>query len=67
MRIRHGQPIHGETRIRSGFLLLPKRIGRETRWLEFARWEQTYMFEAPALFWLGASHWQDTRWLGGAA
>ncbi len=23
---------------RSGFLLLPKRIGKETRWLEWASW-----------------------------
>ena len=32
--------IVGTTRIRSGFLFLPKRIYGELRWLEFAKWEE---------------------------
>lgn len=33
-------PVQGERRIREGFLLFKKTIGRETRWLEHAMWEE---------------------------
>lgn len=31
------------TRIRTGFLFFPKRIEKETRWLEFAIWTEEYI------------------------
>jgi len=36
------QPYYGGKRTKCGFLWLPLKIGRETRWLEFARWEEQY-------------------------
>lgn len=30
----------GDTRIKHGFLFLPKHMNGEWRWLEFATWEQ---------------------------
>ena len=33
----------GETRIKSGFLFLPKEIKDEWRWLERAKWEEGVM------------------------
>lgn len=35
-------PKHGDTRTRSGFLLLPMQIGGRWRWLELARWTESY-------------------------
>jgi len=32
--------VKGKTRIKKGFLLFPKNINGEIRWLEFAKWEQ---------------------------
>lgn len=40
MRKQH--PKRGARRIRTKFLLFPKRIGYETRWLEVASWEEVY-------------------------
>jgi len=34
------QPKEGDARTKSGFLLLPKKIGNEWRWLEYASWKQ---------------------------
>ena len=36
------KPSHGDTRAKVKFLWLPKRIGKVTRWLEFAEWEDRY-------------------------
>ena len=30
-------------RIKKGFLWLPKKIGLEMRWLEYAEWEEYYL------------------------
>ncbi len=35
-------PRLGEMRRRAGFLFLPKTIGRETRWLEWAAWDDIW-------------------------
>jgi hypothetical protein len=37
-------PRNGEVQIFSGFLFLPKRIGNELRWLEFAKYKAHYYF-----------------------
>ena len=47
------------TRIRSGFLWIPKTLGNETRWMEHATWEEVY--EANIV----DQYWQETRWIGG--
>lgn len=33
---------HGDQRLRGKFLLLPKTIKHETRWLEHAKWMEWY-------------------------
>ena len=47
MRWKHDPPPKkGETRTVTRFLWFPKRIGRETRWLEVASWtERASVFE----------------------
>ena len=32
----------GDQRIKNRFLLFPKTIGKETRWLEYTRWIEIY-------------------------
>lgn len=32
----------GDVRERCGFLLMPRTIGGETRWLEWAKWEEVW-------------------------
>jgi hypothetical protein len=53
-----------ERRIRSGFLLLPKTIGRERRWLETAIWEEEFIPLYPILY-PNPLHgnWISVRWL----
>lgn len=50
-------PKSGSIRVRSGFLLLPKRIGRITKWLTRAAWREQYI-EASNIGW-----WQATEWI----
>jgi hypothetical protein len=33
-------PYFGDTRVREGFLFFPVTLNDETRWLEWARWEE---------------------------
>ena len=47
----------GTTRVKSGFLIFPKTIENETRWLEYARWEQRY-FNCS-----GTRFWSTKRWI----
>ena len=49
----------GDTRTRSGFLLFPKRIGKEYRWWERAEWEEVYEYLMPD----GLGMWVPTRWV----
>lgn len=37
------QPKEGDTRTRTGFLWLPKKLSGEWRWLERATWKQVCM------------------------
>ena len=51
----------GDKRIRRGFLIFPKQLEYETRWLEVATWEEElksgYEF----------SWWEATRWVDDAS
>ncbi len=56
-------PQEGDIRIRHGFLLFPKVINNELRWLETAWWEEHYQSM------LGEDseingYWHATKWLG---
>lgn len=60
MRIKHEEPPKmGDKRERTGFLYLPKTIGLETRWLEFASWREEYF---PTGY-VGDSAWYPFEWL----
>lgn len=51
----------GARRVRDGFLLLPRTIGGEARWLERATWGEEY---TSGYEWLG---WEPICWLDGDA
>lgn len=53
--MRWRKPAMGAERVRTAFLLLPKRIGGETRWLETATWVEEWVGDG---FW-----WVDRRWV----
>ncbi len=71
MRWTHKTPKCGDYRFIRGFLFLPKRIGNETRWLEFALWEEHYggIVKRPddksKYLYTGVYKWRPTEWLGG--
>jgi len=48
---------HGNTRVVKKFLLLPKSISEETRWLEIVKIKQTFKCYYDGCF------WEDTEWL----
>ncbi len=52
--MRWHRPKTGDTRIIKKFLLLPKTIGNQTRWLEWANIVQKYAYY---------ERWYDYRWL----
>jgi len=47
----------GDSRYRDRFLLFPKAIGNEWRWLERARWKEVYSFN------YADSGWDATEWV----
>ena len=51
------RPIDGDVRTRRGFLLLPKMIRDEIRWLEHATWRETYYI---GYLWAG---WLPFEWI----
>lgn len=51
----------GNKRIRKGFLLFPKCMGNELRWLEHAKWEQEYVEYAEDS--LRLYGWYNIKWL----
>jgi hypothetical protein len=59
--VRYKFPQHedGETRTRRAFLLLPRTIGGELRWLERAVWIEVY---SPN--WGSMQDWKPVRWWG---
>lgn len=40
--MRWSKPKPGDTRIRKSFLLFPKCINKECRWLEYTKWKEKY-------------------------
>ena len=63
-RILPTKPKDGTERVVRRFLLLPKTLNRETRWLEFAKIRQVY-HPAPRIFafWrYTARTWSDGQW-----
>jgi len=51
-------PKSGDLRVRAKFLLFPKRIGVETRWLEWASWVEEYYVDWEVAFWK-PRHWSN--------
>jgi hypothetical protein len=53
------QPLSGDVRFKTGFLLFPKFLNGETRWLEKTSWVQKYG-------WYGLNEdgpsWEDYAW-----
>ena len=48
--MRKQYPKKYESRIKTRFLLFPKRIGRERRWLEDASWREEFVPSYPLLY-----------------
>jgi hypothetical protein len=70
VRFYHNPPappvLPGDTRRRFAFLLWPKRIGIETRWLEHATWREEARTESVAIHpgsYKTVVRWAPTRWL----
>ena len=51
-------PESGDVRRREGFLLLPRSIERDWRWLEWATWREQYV--EPYIY---RPYWEATHWL----
>lgn len=67
MRKKHKKnPKVGDYRTNSGFLLFPKRIGDETRWLEYAKWQEKIVEDIDVDM-AGTAYrilsWEATDWL----
>lgn len=66
MRWGGNPPKFGQHRHRSGFLWLPKTIQGETRWLEFADWQETYQVDFRSMGYgvcVKVGIWAPTCWL----
>ena len=50
-------PKRGDTRTRRGFLIIPRCIAGQWRWLEYAVWEQVFFSV------YSGSGWEDRRWV----
>jgi hypothetical protein len=48
---------HGQQRIRRGFLFRPRTACGETRWLEFATWEERLVLS------YAGGEWQMQEWI----
>jgi len=59
MRFKNHIHIVGNKRTRKAFLLFPKRINNETRWLEVAKWIQ----EERHNFYNGVWYWVNLFWV----
>jgi hypothetical protein len=51
----------GDIRIKEKFLILPRTISRETRWLEKVRIKQRFEFYLDVI--LPLSEWTDIEWV----
>lgn len=62
MRKKH--PEINDTRIIKKFLLFPKRIEYETRWLEVASWEEKFtLYYLPHVLSHGSAFWDSIKWV----
>lgn len=52
------KPKMGETRIKSKFLFLPKKINNQWRWLEKATWEEVFGYKK-----YDFKSWSANKWL----
>lgn len=59
--MRWTSPKLGDKRIRSRFLIFPKRLQSQWRWLEYACWEEEYQYVSYSFHYDGK--WQGRRWL----
>ena len=61
------KPVNGDVRTQKKFLLFPKRIKDETRWLEVATWEETCHWETRSSihtpFKWKVETWPATKWI----
>lgn len=53
----------GDKRVRSAFLLLPRRIAGETRWLERSAWEEELRSAFTDFGWIAFYDWRPVRWV----
>lgn len=67
MRFKHNEPARvGEERIIKRFLLFPKTVGCETRWLEYSEYKQVFTssplrHKSGQLYYY--KYWKDIEWL----
>lgn len=66
-KLQHNEPKIGDERICRQFLLLPKKINNQTRWLERATWLERYKIKLvfiPAINKLGFQRvWNKEKWI----
>lgn len=63
--MRWEKPKIGEMRVVKKFLLFPKRIDNECRWLEFVEYIQVYNNYDPKMprIIYNSNHWFDKKWV----
>ena len=61
--MRFKKPDDGDVRIKEKFLLFPLMINRETRWLEFAKWQQEYYIRHSIFGGIFKEGWKDVKWI----
>lgn len=67
--MRYKENKEGDSRLCKNFLLISKKIGDETRWLEYAVWEEVWKYD----YWMESSpnglfptegyRWVPVRWI----
>ena len=64
MRFKHKpEPRIGELKIVVRFLVFPKRIGNETRWLESAAWRRRWIASEVRGNEVFGGRWSDLEWV----
>lgn len=55
----------GETRIRKAFLIFPRTIHNEMRWLEIVSWEEEFHVSSSSIIDSGGGvgYWESLRWI----
>lgn len=56
-------PKIGAARIKTAFLLFPKEINREVRWLEFASWQERYTRHSITSILGARTEWMAEKWI----